>query len=211
MCNTVQFHIIERYLDHLDLTNSLFSQIVEPTGPDVDLSIKYYASPAIDENALDLYIPSMSLVTYVLLCALCYGTAGKFDPQVLSNVMTKCVLIQFLEVLGIRFGLYMMQVVDLSFFDLFSLTGYKYLSLCLNMLIGLFLEYVLLGSSGTRGFCVTFLFTASSMSWFVFKFMSSNIPLVTSANGPKREIVVLSFAASQFATMWFLSQTKYLN
>merc|ERR1712071_451350 len=117
----------------------------------------------------------------------------------MGNVMTKCILIQFLEVLGIRFGLYMMQIVDLSLSDLFSLTVYKYLSLCLNMLIGLFLEYVLLGSSGTRGFYIAFLFTASSMSWFVFKFMSSNIPLVTSATGPKREIVVLSFAASQFA------------
>ena len=153
----------------------------------------------------------MSLVTYVLLCALCYGTAGKFDPQVLSSVMTKCVLTQFLEVLGIRFGLYMMQVVDLTFFDLCAITGYKYLSLCLNMMIGLFLEYVLLGTSGTRGFYIAYLWTASSMAWFIYKFMTFNIPLVTSSTGPKREIVILSFAASQFATMWFVSQTKYLN
>jgi len=34
---------------------------------------------------------------------------------------------------------------------------------------------------------------------------------VTSASGPKKEFMVLAFAGSQFASMWFLGQTKFLN
>jgi hypothetical protein len=75
----------------------------------------------------------MSLVTYVLLCALGYGTAGKFDTEVIPDVTTKCMVTQILEVLIIRFGLYMMQA-PVPFLDLFSYTGYKYLGLCINML-----------------------------------------------------------------------------
>lgn len=176
-----------------------------------NLEKKVYEPPVSDPNSLDLYIPCMSLITYVLLCALCYGTAGKFDPGVLSNVMTTCLVMQVLEVMGFKCGLYMMNVSDLSFFDLFALTGYKYLSLCINMLIGLFLEYIVLGTSGTKGYYISFIYTASSTSWFVLRTTANNIPLITSAAGPKREIVVLLFGVSQFATMWFVSQTKYLN
>jgi hypothetical protein len=44
----------------------------------------------------------------------------------------------------------------------------------------------------------------------MLKTMANNIPLVTAATGPKREVMVVAFAASQFATMWFVSQTKFL-
>jgi hypothetical protein len=168
-------------------------------GPQYDL-------PTIDENAPDLYLPSMCLVTYVLLCALGYGTAGKFDPEVIPDVTTTCIVTQILEVLIIRFGLYMMQA-PVPFLDLFSYTGYKYLGLCINMLVGMMLSHF---GFGTRGYYVTFMWTASAASFFMLKTMANNIPLATAAAGPKREFMVVAFAASQFASMWFVSQTKNL-
>lgn len=170
---------------------------------------KEYALPTNDDNALDLYIPSMSLITYVLLCGLCYGTSGQFDPEVLPDVTTRCMVIQILEVLLFRLGFYLMQVPTF-FMDLFAVTGYKYLGLSLNMLVGYSLSLVL-SNGGHRGYYIMFLWTASSMSYFMLKFMAYNVPLVTSATGPKREIVLLAFAGSQFASMWFLGQTKFLN
>ena len=149
----------------------------------------------------------MSLITYCLLCALCYGTAGKFNPEVLPDITTKCFVTQILEVLIIRFGFYMMEA-PVAFLDLFSYTGYKYLGLCVNMLVGMALGQV--AGYGTSGFYVAFLWTASAASFFMLKTMANNIPTITAATGPKREVMVLAFAGSQAASMWFVSQTKFL-
>lgn len=166
-----------------------------------------YATPIQDDNAYDLYIPLMALITYVLLCALCYGTAGEFNPEVLPDVTTKCFVTQVLEVIAIRVGFYTMQV-QTAWLDLFSLTGYKYLGLCINMLVGLALSQL---GYGHKAYYIAFIWTAAAIVYFVLKTMSNNIPRHTSATGPKREFMVLGFAGSQLATMWFMSQTKFLS
>mmetsp|Transcript_26495 Transcript_26495/g.31257 ORF Transcript_26495/g.31257 Transcript_26495/m.31257 type:complete len:276 (-) Transcript_26495:114-941(-) len=174
-----------------------------------DIAGHKYALPNSDDNALDLYIPSMSLITYVLLCALCYGSAGQFDPEVLPEIITSCILTQIFEVLLFRVGFYTMQA-SVSLLDLMAITGYKYLGLAMNMLVGVVLE-ISLESGSRRGYFVAFLWTASAISFFVLKTMAEFVPKVTSSNGPKRELMVVGFGVSQFATMWFLGQTKFLN
>lgn len=177
---------------------------LEPT-PD---GLSVYALPQQDENAPDLYIPSMSLLTYVLLCGLCYGNAGHFDPEVLPDVTTKCIVTQVLEVIAIRIGFYLMEA-PVAILDLFSYTGYKYLGLSLNMLSGLVVGHFL--GYGHRTYYFTYLWTATAVSYFILKVMANCIPRRTSAVGPKRQFMVLGFAASQFATCWFVSQTNFLK
>ena len=167
-----------------------------------------FALPQHDDNAPDLYIPSMSLLTYVLLCALCYGNAGKFSPEVLPDVTSKCVITQILEVIAIRVGFYLMEA-PVAILDLLSYTGYKYLGLSVNMVIGLTMGQLL--GYGHRSYYFTYLWTATSVSYFILKVMANCIPRRTSAVGPKRQFMVLGFAASQFATCWFVSQTKFLD
>jgi len=167
-----------------------------------------YAEPIQDENAPDLYIPSMSLLTYVLLCALCYGNAGNFDPEVLPDVASKCVVTQILEVIAIRIGFYLMEA-PVPLLDLISYTGYKYLGLSVNMLVGLTMGHFL--KYGHRSYYFTYLWTATAVSFFILKVMANCIPRRTSAVGPKRQFMVLGFAVSQFATCWFVSQTKFLE
>lgn len=146
----------------------------------------------------------MSLITYVLLCALLFGSSGEFTPEVIQGVTTKCFVTQILEVLLIRFGFYSMQVHTTPLLDLFAYTGYKYLGLCINMLVGLL-------GFGRHGYYIGFVWTASSVSYFMLKALSDSIPTHTASSGPKREIMIVAFAASQFVTMWFVSQTKYLD
>ena len=177
---------------------------IEPT-PD---GLSVYALPQQDENAPDLYIPSMSLLTYVLLCGLCYGNAGHFDPEVLPDVTTKCIVTQVLEMIAIRIGFYLMEA-PVAILDLFSYTGYKYLGLSLNMLSGLVVGHFL--GYGHRTYYFTYLWTATAVSYFILKVMANCIPRRTSAVGPKRQFMVLGFAASQFATCWFVSQTNFLK
>lgn len=163
--------------------------------------------PTFDECAPDLYLPVMSLITYVLLSAMCYGTAGEFNPEVIPDVATKCAIYQTLEVAVVRGGFYTMQV-PVSLLDLFSYTGYKYLGLCVNMLVGIIVGHF--GLFGSRGYYACFLWTATAVAYFMLKTMSNNIPLHTSPMGPKREIMILAFALLQYFTMWMVSQTKFL-
>mmetsp|Transcript_9185 Transcript_9185/g.22527 ORF Transcript_9185/g.22527 Transcript_9185/m.22527 type:complete len:347 (+) Transcript_9185:76-1116(+) len=165
-----------------------------------------YALPISDENAPDLYLPIMSLITYCLLSAFLYGTAGQFNPEVIADVISKCFVTQFIEVLVTRGCLFMMQA-PMPFLDIFSYTGYKYLGLTVSMLCGIVFKHL---EWGTASFYATFLWTASAAAWFMMKTMTYNIPLETASTGPKRDIMVLAFSASQVATMWFVSQTKYL-
>jgi hypothetical protein len=164
-----------------------------------------YALPIVDDNAPDLYLPTMSLVTYVLLCALLYGASGKFSPEVLPDVMTKCSLTQLAEVMAIRFGFYLMNAPVNNILDFFSYTGYKYLGLSVTLFLSCIVR------TGRMGYYILLLWTASSVSYLMLKVMANNIPRDTAATGPKREFMVLAFAGSQLATMWFLSETKFLK
>lgn len=188
-----------------ELPFSLFRQLKGNVGPDPGSAT--YDLPIADENAPDLYIPFMSLITYVLLCAICYGNAGQFDPEVIPDVTTKCVLAQILEVVAIRVGFYMMQT-SVPFLDLWAYTGYKYLGLCINISVALVGRLLTLG--GTTTYYVCFLWTASAAAYLMLKIMSHTVPMQVAAQGPKREVMVLAFAACQPVFMWFVSQTKFL-
>jgi len=141
--------------------------------------------------------------------ALCYGAVGQFSPEVLPDIITGCVATQIFEVILFRLGFYMMQA-PIAILDLMAITGYKYLGLAMCMLVGVVMEVFLESGSG-RGYYVAFVWTATAVSYFVLKTMAGFVPEVTSAKGPKREFMLLAFGASQFLTMWFLGQTKYLK
>jgi protein transport protein YIF1 len=168
-----------------------------------------YDLPISDENAPDLYIPTMSLITYVLLCAVVHGAAGKFTPEVLPAVTTRCFVTQLVEVSAIWFGFYLMQC-PVAVLDLFCYTGYKYLGLCINTFMALLLNRVF-GLGGYRAYYIFFFWTATAMTYFIYRTMSCNIPTVTASTGPKREIVVFAIAILQLAAMWFLGQTRFLD
>ena len=138
---------------------------------------------------------------------MCYGTAGQFNPEVIADVITKCFVAQIVEVLVIRFGLYMMET-SVAFLDLFAYTGYKYLGLTVNILFGILFGFF--EGFGRTGFYVTFLWTASAAAFFMLRTMGKVIPKNTSAAGPKRNIMICAFAISQFVTMWLVSNTKFL-
>lgn len=151
----------------------------------------------------------MSLITYVLLCALCYGTSGKFNPEVIPDVTTWCVVTQVVEV-GIIWAAFQAMKAPVVFLDLFAYTGYKYVGLCVNLLIGIVVSS-LLDAGGTRAYYVTFLGTAAAVAYFMSRTMAHCVPNQTAANGPKREVVVLAIAAMQVVIMWWLGQTKFLE
>ncbi|CDZ97762.1 Predicted membrane protein [Phaffia rhodozyma] len=75
-----------------------------------DGSTEGYLPPREDINAPDLYIPSMSLVTYILLSALYSGLDNRFHPEVLGVTASKAFGVVLLEFLVIKLGTYLLDV-----------------------------------------------------------------------------------------------------
>ena len=94
------------------------------------------------------------------------------------------------------------MMAPVSWLDLFSYTGYKYIGLCINMVVGLV--------GGYWVYNLFLIWTGAAIAFFTLKTFANNIPRNTAAEGPKREFMVLGFAASQFFTMWWLGNTKHL-
>ena len=150
------FEVDNRYV-LLKLKRIVFSALIKKPWTR-EINAKKYASPVKDENAPDLYLPLMSFVTYIVVCSYIKGTNGKFTPEVLSQVMYYCLGWQFLEVLIIYFGLYTLQQQS-PLLDLVANTGYKYVGLCINMVVGMFL--------GRSMYYVALLWTGTMTSFFV--------------------------------------------
>lgn len=120
--------------------------------------------PREDLNAPDLYIPLMSLITYVLLIGLQLGLkdagnlsgnkdnllngvktpvvaplAKSFSPDVLGMTFSSAIAFMVVEVLILLFSLYMMSVhSNTLILDLVSYSGYKYIGIIFTVLAKIF-------------------------------------------------------------------------
>lgn len=156
-----------------------------------------FATPQYDENAPDLYLPVMAFMTYVLVVGFTKGTANSFTPEVLMEVTTSCLVMQVLEVLLVMAGCYMLRT-SVAFLDLVAYTGYKYLGLCINMTVGLFL--------GSLPYYLSVLWTGSAMAFFLYKTLDQVLPhpAVNLPGHNRRFMLVAGGAGVQLFLMWWL-------
>jgi hypothetical protein len=155
-----------------------------------------WAAPRYDLNSPDLYIPLMAFFTYVLLTGFSKGmTTASFSPDVLVIAVWRCLALQVMESVAIKFGLNLMSV-SLPFLDIFAYTGYKYVGLCVNSL-SLVVNLRAL-------YYVCALYTAGALGFFVLKSMAAVVPANTST-GPPRHIMLIGFAAVEFLVAYTLS------
>lgn len=74
-----------------------------------------------------MYIPVMSLVTYILLSGVVAGARGEFHPDNLGMTASKSLGIVFIEFCGIKLGTYLLNIGgEGTVVDLFSYSGYKF-------------------------------------------------------------------------------------
>ncbi|GAA6010520.1 hypothetical protein JCM10207_001343 [Rhodosporidiobolus poonsookiae] len=94
--------------------------------------------PREDINCPDLYIPVMSLVTYVLLAAVIAGTSGSFDPRILGQTASKAFGLLVLEFVCIKLGCYLLGIGEEgTMVDLLAYEGYKFVGVIVTLLAGL--------------------------------------------------------------------------
>lgn len=116
----------------------------------------------------------------------------------LEQVTSSCLVAQILEIAVICLGLYMLQA-PVNFLDLVAFTGYKYVALNINMILGI--------TMGTAVYTVAMLYTGLSISYFVLKSIAQAVKrgYHVPTGGPIRpEFVILGFAGLQFLSVWWL-------
>ncbi|KAF8513049.1 YIF1-domain-containing protein [Gautieria morchelliformis] len=94
--------------------------------------------PREDINSPDLYIPTMALVTYVLLAALQSGLEARFDPEILGVTASTALGVVLLEFTFIKLGCYFLSIHGQGqVIDLVAYGGYKFVGIILTLTAGL--------------------------------------------------------------------------
>lgn len=99
-----------------------------------DPGVELYAFPLDDTNAPDLYIPLMSIITYILTLALISGLQGDFHPEVFGMKTSTTLLLLFLEFVFLRGGLYVLNI-NVKLWDLICYIGYKFIPIVLILVV----------------------------------------------------------------------------
>lgn len=116
-----------------------------------------YSTPRDDVNAPDLYIPTMSFLSYILVWALGEGVKGNFHPELLGYATTRTLAFYAMDVILLRISFYVLGIgaKNSKIWDLVSYTGYKFVPILMLSLVNtlfnqqpLIFKYILLVSLG---------------------------------------------------------------
>ncbi|KAF1929175.1 protein transport protein YIF1 [Didymella exigua CBS 183.55] len=119
-----------------------------------------YLPPREDPNSPDMYIPTMALVTYILLSTLLAGLRGAFHPELLGYTASVAVAVMAAEVVVLKTGTYLLAITSSSqLLDLVAYSGYKFVHVIVSLLLS-----QLLASVGAGGYW---------LSWAVFAYFFS--------------------------------------
>lgn len=105
----------------------------DPNAPQ-DPNIELYAYPLDDKNAVDLYIPLMGAVTYILSLALLAGLRGEFHPEVFGFKTSSTLAYLLLDFAVLKLGLYLLNISS-KMWDLICYIGYKFVPLVLVIFV----------------------------------------------------------------------------
>lgn len=97
-----------------------------------------FQPPRNDINSPDMYIPVMGLVTYILAWNLDKGLNGSFDPENLYFKLSSTLAVFVLDLLILKFGLYLLVSTNsatTSLIELACYVGYKFVPLIVAMML----------------------------------------------------------------------------
>ncbi|KAK4453343.1 putative hrf1 domain-protein [Podospora aff. communis PSN243] len=176
-----------------------------------------YLPPRDDINSPDMYIPVMSLVTYIFLETLIAGLRGEFQPELFGYIASTAMVIQTVEILGLKLGCYLLSISNESqLLDLVAYSGYKFVGVIATISIA----EIASGGKGTGGWVgwTVFIYTFLANSLFLMR--SLKYVLLPENNGDNRSMQIDTRAKRnqrtqflffysylvQFLFMWILSR-----
>ncbi len=130
----------------------------------------WYLAPRDDINSPDMYIPVMSVVTYILLSTLVAGLRGQFQPELLGYTASVALAVVGVEILGLKLGCYLLSISNTSqLLDLVAYSGYKFVGVIATIAVA----EVVNGGKGTGGWIgwSVFLYTFLANSLFLVRWL----------------------------------------
>lgn len=136
--------------------------------PAAIVSSSLYLPPREDVNSPDMYIPTMALVTYILLSTLLAGLRGQFNPELLGYTATLAISVTLLEILIIRTGTFLLSISNSSqLLDLVAYSGYKFVHVIVSLLLSRLTGWLGFGSSWVSW--VIFLYCFGANAFFLLR------------------------------------------
>jgi len=157
-------------------------------------------SPREDENAPDLYIPTMAFITYVLTAGFTMGVDSAFSPEMLGRTSSFGLVLWLLEVFAIKFGIYLLHNVQIAMWDATAYAGYKFVGAVVALLTYL--------TFGTMAYYVVLLYTGAAVGYMIFKsYWEIMFPGGFVSEGKdtdSKRLVLMVVGALQVFLTWFL-------
>ena len=143
-----------------------------------------------------MYIPIMSLVTYILVSTLLAGLRGQFQPELLGRTASVALAIVFIEILGLKLGTYLLSISNTSqLLDLVAYSGYKFVGVIVTITVASAVNAGK-GTGGWVGWSV-FLYTFLANSLFLVCVLPFRPTLEYSSFEPIREFWRVPIRRSQ--------------
>ena len=139
----------------------------------------------------DLYLPLMSFITYVLVVSFisAINNPGVFNPQTLGKILSQDSSLYIMNAMAIKLLMFIFLSNPLSFMDIFSLVGYKFVHMIIYKIVSNFIE------TNTIKYVVFFILSALLL-FFIKKCLDKRL----SNENFKRIITYLTLTAD-FCTM----------
>ncbi len=139
----------------------------------------------------DLYLPLMSFITYVLVVSFisAINNPGVFNPQTLGKILSQDSSLYIINAMAIKLLMFIFLNNPLSFMDIFSLVGYKFVHMIIYKIVSNFIETIYIK------YAVFFILSALLL-FFIKKCLDKRL----SNENFKRIITYLTLAAD-FCTM----------
>ncbi|KAI3394773.1 hypothetical protein diail_2242 [Diaporthe ilicicola] len=153
-------------------------QAVGPNGQE-----GWYLPPRDDVNSPDMYIPVMSIVTYILLSTLLAGLRGQFQPELLGSKAATGLIVVMAEILGLKVGSYILSISNSSqLLDLVAYSGYKFVGIIVTIAVA----EIVNGGKGTGGWVGWGVFIYTFLANSLFLMRSLKYVLLPENNGDPR-------------------------
>ncbi|KAH8027696.1 hypothetical protein HPB51_007246 [Rhipicephalus microplus] len=169
-----------------------------------DWAVKYDQDepvpPRYDVNAPDLYIPSMALVTYVLLSGYLLGLRNEFTPERLGLQASSALMWLTLEVLAVWLATYILSIrSSLRVLDLIAFSSYKFVGMIAALLASMVLYRM--------GYLLVLAYACLTLDFFLLRTLRLALLSGSSSEGSRRGLyLLLAMCAFQPALAYWLTQ-----
>jgi hypothetical protein len=163
-----------------------------------------FSPPISDINSPDFYLPTMSFATFVLVVGLLEGANNKFSPERLLEVSVESFLWIAVEIVALKTGIYLLEIeTAVPVMDLLAYTGYKFVPLCINMVMGLLF--------GKWVYYLVVLYTGTCLSYFFLNCLKQIVNLGNDSHAKKRKTwFIFGISAMQLFLVWWLGYSRDL-